>query len=107
MNKYKIFKYSASIIFLMQTEAFIFSGKAFKYYDKISEKGKFTSKEEILEFHRKFGHIGFYPFTILPSIYYGMNYITIENGLLKVYTNQKFIKKMEKMLEEGVKELFD
>jgi hypothetical protein len=98
----KILKYSGIFVAVMQTEAFIFSNKAFSYYDNIKLKGGFSSKEEIEEFHRNFNHIGYYPFTIIPSIYYGMNYLHFENGIPKIYTKPQYIEDMEKIVIDGV-----
>lgn len=100
---HKAFKYCIFFITFMQTEAFLFSNRAFTYYNDIKLKGEFSSKEEIEEFHKKFSHIGYYPFTIIPSIYYDMNYVYFENGIPKVYTNIKYINTMQKLLNEGVK----
>jgi hypothetical protein len=104
MNKQKFLKYSALSLVFLQSEAFFFSSNAFNYYNKISEKGKFSSKYELEEFHRRFNHLGFYPFTILPSIYYGMNNIYIENGLPKVYTDQQYLTKMENMIKDAARD---
>jgi len=76
---------------------------AFTYYDSIVKKGGFESKDEIIDFHKKFSHIGFYPFTIIPSIYYGMNEIYYENGIPKIYTNKNYMETMKKTLNEGVR----
>lgn len=101
MSYKKIKVFSAFVIAGMQLEAFIFSNNAFGFYNEILRKGEFSSRQEIEEFHIKFNHIGFYPFTILPSIYYGMNYINFENGIPKIYTNPYFIMNMLKLLQEG------
>lgn len=104
---HKAFKYCGFFVAFMQTEAFLFSNKAFNYYDGIKSKGEFSSKEEIEEFHRQFNHIGYYPFTIIPSIYHGMNYIHFDNGIPKIYTDKNYVDTMKKILNEGVQKYIE
>lgn len=102
----KMLKYSGIFVALMQTEAFIFSNNAFRYYDEIRKNGGFSSKEDLEEFHRKFNHIGFYPFTIIPSIYNGMNYLHFDKGMPKIYTKPEYVSNMKKLITEGVEKYY-
>jgi len=85
---------------ILQVHAIIFGSIAYKNYDEIKKRGGLSSKEEKIDFHRKFSNIGLYPFTILPSILHGLNDIYFVNGVPKIITNKKYIDEMKELLEE-------
>jgi hypothetical protein len=101
----KQYIYLGSFLGLMTGESIYYGSKAFKYYEAICKKGGFESQEELNIFHKKFEHIGFYPFSIIPTLMYGMNKIVFDNNYFisfpMIVTDKQYLEKMLKLIKDA------
>jgi hypothetical protein len=108
MSKVKRFcQFGALAISGLQIYTFHTFGKMYNCYLNYDAEGGIKTKEDFWIFNRLVHNMGIYPFTFLPSLYYGMNdiYFDKDEYVFRIITNKKFLKDVHEYYKKFGKEI--